>query len=524
MSWKEEVDEITKRRELAKQMGGEEAVAKQHERGRLTIRERVDGLVDAESFSEQGPLAGHSEVDEDGQLVSFTPGNYILGLAKIDGRPVAVGGEDFTQRGGSPTPAGLRKSVYAEDLACRYRVPLVRFLEGGGGSVRGTGKQKAGPRPAGDPVFSRPRFESFAHVMATAPVVSAAMGAVAGFPAARLAASHLSIMTRETSQVLIAGPALVERAFGKQLTKDELGGARVHAKSGVVDCVADDEAHVFELMRQFLSYLPSNVWQLPPRQSATDDQPIDDRNRCEESLLEIIPRDRKQVYKMRDLIRAVVDRGSMFEMAAGYGRSQITTLARLEGRSVGVIANDPYFYAGSMSAEGAQKVERFIKFCDTFHLPILSFVDEPGFMIGPDAEKAGTIRYGVDAIMAAVTSRVPWASVIVRKMYGVAAAAHFGPEGTVFTWPSAEAGALPIEGGVAVAFRREIAEAPDPEAKRLELEEAFARGRTPFPRAEAFGVHDLIDPRTTRPVLCEWLDWVEPLQQELVATTPAPRR
>jgi len=400
-------------------------------------------------------------------------------------------------------------------------VPLVRFLEGGGGSVRGTGKQAAGPRPAGAPVFSRPRFESFARAMATAPVVSAAMGAVAGFPAARLAASHFSLMTKATSQVLIAGPALVERAFGIEMTKDELGGAKIHARSGVVDCVADDETHVFELMRQFLSYLPSNVWQLPPKKT---DGESDDRNRCEEALLEIIPRDRKQVYKMRDLVKAVVDRGSFFEMTAGYGRSQITALARLEGRSVGLIANDPYFYAGAMSAEGAQKVERFIRFCDTFHLPILSFVDEPGFMIGPDSEKAGTIRYGVNAIMAAVTSRVPWASVIVRKMYGVAAAAHFGPEGTVFTWPSAEAGALPIEGGVAVAFRKEIAAAPDPEAKRRELEEAFAQGRSPFPRAEAFGVHDLIDPRTTRPVLCEWLDWAEPLQQELVATTPPPLR
>jgi acetyl-CoA carboxylase carboxyltransferase component len=191
---------------------------------------------------------------------------------------------------------------------------------------------------------------------------------------------------------------------------------------------------------------------------------------------------------------------------------------------VGILANDPYIYAGSMSADGAQKVERFIKLCDSFHLPILSFVDEPGFMIGPDAEKSATIRYGVDAIMAAVTSKVPWASVIVRKMYGVAAAAHFGPEGTVYTWPSAEAGALPIEGGVAVAFRKEIAEAPDPEAKRAELEEAFARGRSPFPRAEAFGVSDLIDPRRTRPVLCEWLDWVEPLLAELVAVEPRPLR
>ena len=521
MSWKEEVEQIELRRELAKKLGGDEAVATQHERGKLTILERIDGLVDDTSFSEQGPLAGHSETDNDGNLVSFTPGNYILGLAKIDGRPCAVGGEDFTQRGGSPTPAGLRKSVYAEDLACRYRVPLVRFLEGGGGSVRGTGKRGAGPRMAGDPMYARPRFESFARVMATAPVVSAAVGAVAGFPAARLAASHFSIMTRSTSQVLIAGPAIVERAFGITLTKDELGGAKVHSKSGVVDNVAKDEEEVFELIRRFLSYLPSNVWQLPP---VDESGKLDDRERCEESLLAIIPKDRKQVYKMRKLVEAVVDRGSFFEMTPGYGRSQITGFGRLEGRSVGILANDPYIYAGSMSADGAQKVERFIKMCDSFHLPILSFVDEPGFMIGPEAEKTATIRHGVNAIMAAVTSKVPWASIIVRKMYGVAAAAHFGREGTVFPWPSAEAGALPIEGGVAVAFRKEIAAAPDPDAKRAELEAAFAKGRSAFPRAEAFGVSDLIDPRRTRPVLCEWLDWVEPLQRELVALETPPSR
>lgn len=521
MSWKKEIDGIEARRELAKQLGGEDAVARQHEHGKLTIRERIDGLVDAGSFSEQGPLAGHAETDDDGNLVSFTPGNYILGLAKVDGRPCAVGGEDFTQRGGSPTPAGLRKSVYAEELACRYRVPLIRFLEGGGGSVRGAGKREAGPRLAGDAVYARQRFESFAHVMATAPVVSAAVGAVAGFPAARLAASHFSIMTRSTSQVLIAGPAIVKRAFGFDLTKDELGGAKVHAKSGVIDNVAADEEEVFSLIRQFLSYLPGNVWQLPPVFQSGD---ADDRKRCDESLAEIIPRDRKQVYKMRNLLRSVLDLGSVFEMTPGYGRSQITALGRLEGRTVGVLANDPYIYAGSMSAAGAQKVERFVKLCDSFSIPILSFVDEPGFMIGPAAEEAATIRYGVDAIMAAVTSKVPWASVIVRKMYGVAAAAHFGPQGTVFTWPSAEAGALPIEGGVAVAFRKEIAEAPDPEAKRAELEDAFARGRSAFPRAEAFGVHDLIDPRKTRPALCEWLDWVEPLQRELVAAKPLPTR
>ena len=507
MSWKNEVEEIERRRELATRMGGEEAVARQHQHGRKTIRERIAAMVDADSFYEQGPISGSAEVDEQGELTSFTPANYVLGLAKLDGRPCVIGGEDFTQRGGSPSPAGLRKSVYAEELACRHRVPLVRFLEGGGGSVRGSGSGKS--RPVGEPVFSPPRFESLARVMQTAPVVSAAMGAVAGFPAARLAASHLAIMTKGTSQVLIAGPALVERALGETLSKDELGGPKVHMKSGVVDNLAEDEDDVVRIMRRFLSYLPTNVSQLPPRVDGADDA-----SRCEPELLDIIPRERRKIYKMRRLIELVADRDSVFEMTTGYGRSQITALARIDGHTVGVFANDPRFYGGAMGAEGAQKAARFIRFCETFHIPIVSFVDEPGFMIGAAAEAAGTIRYGMDAIFAGVLSSVPWISILVRKAYGVASAAHFGPRGTVIAWPSAESGALPIEGGVAVAFRREIAAAPDPEARRAELEEQLAKGRTPFPRSESFSVHDLIDPRRTRPVVCEWLDWVLPVFHE----------
>jgi len=516
MSWKKEVEGIERRRALAREMGGAEAVTRQHERGRLTIRERIDRLVDAGSLHEQGPLAGHAELSEDGALLGFQPANYVLGLARIDGRPCAVGGEDFTQRGGSPSPAGLRKSVYAEELACRYRVPLVRFLEGGGGSVVGTGgKQGRAPRPAGDPVYSPPRFESFARAMDTAPVVSAAMGAVAGFPAARLVASHFSLMTRDTSQVLIGGPALVERALGEKKTKEELGGAQVHAKSGVVDNVAADEDEVFTLIRRFLGYLPGNVWQLPPV-AASDDPP----ERCEESLLDIVPRDRRKVYKMRRILEAVFDRGSFFELRPGYGRSQITGLARLGGQPVGVLANDPMIYGGSMDAAGAQKATRFFDLCDTFHLPIVSLVDEPGFLIGSASEASGTMRYGVEAIRAAVTTRVPWCSILVRKCYGVAGAAHFGPRGTVFAWPSHESGALPVEGGVAVAFRREIAEAPDPEARRAELEEMLASRRSPFPRAESFGVHDLLDPRRTRPALCEWLEWTRPQLEALRGPRP----
>jgi acetyl-CoA carboxylase carboxyltransferase component len=188
----------------------------------------------------------------------------------------------------------------------------------------------------------------------------------------------------------------------------------------------------------------------------------------------------------------------------------------MNGQPVGVLANDPRFYAGAMTANGSRKLRRFVDLCETFHLPVLSFVDEPGFMIGSDAEAAGTIRFGAEALFAVVQSTVPWASVIVRKAYGVAAAAHFGPAGFVVSWPSAEGGALPLEGGVAVAFRREIAEAPDPEARRRELEERFAAGRSPFPRAESFGIHDLIDPRRTRPMLCDWTDWIQPLLRDRI--------
>jgi len=505
MSWKPEVDEILKRKELAKELGGADAVKRQHQLGKLTIRERVDRLADRGTFREEGPQAGFAETDEDGKLISFQPANYILGIGEIGGQRCVIGGEDFTQRGGSPSPAGLRKSVYAEELAIQFRLPLVRFLEGGGGSVRGAAKGSK-PSISGSPVHATPRFASIAKVLRTVPVVSAGVGAVAGLPAARLAASHLALMTRATSQVLIAGPALVERALGEKKSKEELGGWEVHAHSGVVDRVAEDEDEIFDLIRAFLALLPARRGEVAPRRVGTD--PPDRR---EDRLLEIIPRDRRFMYEMREIIELVTDRDTFFEISPLYGRSQITGLARIDGFTVGIFANDPHFLGGAMGAEGAQKAKRLIDLCQTFHLPIVSLVDEPGFMIGTASEAAGTIRYGVQTICATVESTVPWIAVHVRKAYGVAAAAHFGPGGYILAWPSAESGALPIEGGVAVAFRREISEADDPEAKRRELEEEFAKGRTPFPRAESFSVHDLIDPRDTRPELSRWVNLVQPL-------------
>jgi len=496
MAWDKEIEDINRRRALSKAQGGPEAVARQHEKGRLTIRERIDGLLDAESFREQGLGAGDADTQNDGTLKDLTPSNFVLGTGTIDGRRVVVGGEDFTLKGGSPNASGLRKSLYTEDLALQYRIPLIRLHEGGGGSVAGAGGKG---RSTGDPVYAPHRFTSIAKLLGEVPVATAALGPVAGLPAARLVSSHFSVMT-QNAQVLTAGPAVVERALGRQLTKEELGGPSVHAKSGVINNVAETEEEAFAQIRRFLSYLPDNVYALPPVWNSGDD-PM----RAEPSLSSIVPKDRRQPFAMRKVLQAVLDTDSFFEMSRKYGPGLITGLGRLNGHPVGVIANDCMFYAGAMTAEAAQKLRRFVDLCNTFHLPVVSFVDEPGFMIGLEAEQAATIRYGAEALAAVVQSRVPWASVIVHKAFGVAAAAHFGPQPYVLAWPSAQNGALPVEGGVAVAFGRQIAKADDPDAMRQQLEDQMATSYSPFPRAESFSVHELIDPSETRSRLTDWI-------------------
>jgi acetyl-CoA carboxylase carboxyltransferase component len=318
-------------------------------------------------------------------------------------------------------------------------------------------------------------------------------------------ASHFTVMT-ENAAVLIAGPQVVKRALGHDMTKEELGGPQVHLASGAIDNLATDEADAMVQIRRFLSFLPNNAWAYPEKLACQDKA-----DRCEDMLADIVPTNRRQPFQMRKIIEAVVDKhyggdgSSFFEMSRKYGPSLITGLARLDGESVGIIGNDCMYYAGAMTAAAAQKLRRFVDFCNSFHLPIVSLVDEPGFMIGPDSEKAGTIRHGTAAISAVLQSRVPWASVQVLKAFGVAAQAHFGPDGYVLSWPSAASGALPVEGGVAVAFAREIAAADDPAARQKELEDMLAASQSPFPRAEGLSVHEIIDPRETRPKLISWL-------------------
>ena len=503
MNWKKETNEIKIRKRLAKQQGGQQAVDLQHAKGRLTIRERLERLLDKNSFEEQGEITGSSDSNGKGVIDSFTPANFVLGFGKINGRQVIVGGEDFTVKGGSPNPAGLRKSIYTEELALKYKIPLIRLHEGGGGSVAGPSKK--GRNSSGDPVFSKSRFKSIADTLKTIPVVSAALGPVAGLPAARFVASHFRVMTKKTSQILVAGPAVVERAFGKKLSKEELGGSEIHKANGVTDNVAENEDEAFDQISKFLSYMPQNIFELPPRLDTTD--PID---RKEEKLISIIPKDKKRSYEMREIIDSVFDENTFFEITKFFGRGIITGLARINGYSVGILANDSNFYAGSMSAQGAQKTSRFVKMCDTFHLPIISLIDEPGFLIGPEAEEQATILHGTHAVLAVTESKVPWTSIMIRKSFGVAAAAHYGPDGYVLAWPSAESGALPVEGGVAVAFKKEISEAKDPEIKRKEIELSLTKNQNPFPRAENFSVHEIIDPRDTRKYLSQWSERIQP--------------
>ena len=501
VSWDKEIDGVHERRELARQQGGPDGVAKQHERGKLTVRERIAQLLDDGSFREHGRIAGGTYLNDDGSIESFSPANYVVGFGRINQRQVVVGGEDFTLKGGSPNAAGLRKSIYAEHLAVKYRTPLVRLLEGGGGSVGSGDEDPRKPRTVGSPVYEQPRFAIMAEAMGAVPIASAALGPVAGFPAGRLVASHFSVMVKDISQVMIGGPALVKRAMGKSVDKESLGGVAVHIKSGVVDNVADSEGEAFNQIRRFLSYLPQHVWESAPRIACAD--PVD---RAEDALRTIVPQSRRQAYDMRALISHVVDSESFFEIAAGFGPGLIIGLARINGQPVGITGNDCRYFAGAMTAAAAQKMRRIIETCETFHLPLVNFIDEPGFMIGPDAESSATIRYGMAAVSAAAQARIPWASIRVRKSFGVAAAAHYGPDAYVLDWPSAESGALPLEGGVAVAFHRQIAAAEDPDAMRAELEAKFEQARSPYRAAESFAVHDIIDPAETRPLLCEWVD------------------
>jgi acetyl-CoA carboxylase carboxyltransferase component len=307
---------------------------------------------------------------------------------------------------------------------------------------------------------------------------------------------------------------VVERSLGQKLTKEALGGFPVAVDAaGTIDNAVESEAECFAAVKRFLSFMPGNVWELPPAVS-TSDSP----DREEEALASIVPRNRRQPYNMRKLIDLVLDRGSVFEIQPTFGKAVITSLARLNGKAVGVIANNPMVNGGAVDGKAARKQIHFVELCDTFHIPIVFLVDVPGFMVGLQAETAGTLRDGMRCVYTLGTVTVPMVTVVIRKCYGMAGMATTNKNGLnlKIAWPSAEWGSLPIEGGAAAAFRREVEQAPDPAARLQEIEDELRALASPFRTAEAFGIEDIIDPRKTRGYLCRFIDAVQPsLRTEL---------
>lgn len=501
--WEDEVAELRRREAMAREMGGPDKVERQHAGGKLTVRERIDALLDAGSFHEIGALAGRATY-EGAELRSVMPANFVLGRGRIDGRPVVVGGDDFTVRGGAADASIFQKQVMAEQMAHELRLPLVRLVDGtgGGGSVKSLDTMGRTYVPY------NPGWEWVVANLATVPVVALALGSVAGLGAARVVSSHYSVMVRGTSQVFVAGPPVVAR-LGEQVDKEALGGSHIHARNGAVDDEVESEEEAFAAARRFLSYLPSSVHDVPPRGPVTDDP-----ERRDEWLIRAIPKSRRAAYKIRPIIESVVDAGSFLEIGRLWGRSAVTGLARLDGWPVAVLASDPYVYGAGWTAQASDKVARFVDLADTFHLPVVHLVDQPGFLIGTEAERAATIRFGARALAAVYQASVPWCSVILRRVFGVAGAAHQNAARLSYryAWPSGDWGSLPLEGGIEAAYRAQLEAAEDPDALRAEIEERMNLVRSPFRTAEAFMIEEIIDPRDTRPLLCEFATLAAPLR------------
>jgi len=492
--WAPELAELRARVSFAEQLGGAEAVARQHAAGRLTVRERFDRLADPGSFREVGRLAGRAIHGPDGSLETVKPANYLFGSVEVDGRPAVVTGYDYTVRGGAIEGGLMDKRGHAERMAHDAKVPVIRLVEGVGASVRGLKTLGATYVP------TVPGWDYSVANLSRVPVVAAAFGALAGLPAIEVTASHFSVMVKERSQVFVAGPPLVKAASGVDIDKESLGGWQEATRSGSVDAAVDTEDEAIDLLRRVLGYLPSNVWQLPPRA-----EPADDPARTDPSLRSLVPRGPRPVDTRR-LFASVADAGSVTEIAANHARAAVGAFARLDGWPVVLLGTDGRFDGGGLSAEAADKVVRLIDLADTFHLPVVAFMDHPGMLIGLQAERAGALRAGCRALSAVYEAAVPWASVIVRRAYGAAGASHRNPSRHTFrvAWPSGEWGSLPLRGGVDAAYRRVIDEADDPVAKRAELQLEYEQVTSPFRTAELFGVEDIIDPAETRPALCHW--------------------
>ena len=492
--------------------GRPEAVAKQHAAGKLTARERIDLLCDPGTFIEYGMLATPPEAETEAMRGKEAASDGVItGIGKIDGRPTAVSSSDYTVLGGSMGTVGMEKNYRLYALALEHGFPSICIGDGGGHRIQegldGRHFASGGTRDV---------FRLQARLSGWAPMISAIMGPGFAGPSNFAAMCDFIPMVKGTSTMGIAGPEIVKGAIGVEISKEELGGSKVHTEvTGMADLELESDETCIQAVKRFLSYFPSNAQQAAPIVKAND--PV---NRREEFLLEVVPDSRKTVYDMRKVAAAIADRGSLFELKPRFARNILTILARMDGRPVGFVANQPNYMAGVIDIKAVDKAARFISMCDAFNLPLIFLIDTPGFLPGPDSEKAGLVRHSGKLIYELGMSTVTKIAVVTGKAYGLGYFAMCG--GRSFNaaysvgWPTSEYCAMGMQGAVNIAYRREIQTAADPEKKRQELIDHFRARTNAQAGASGFGIDDIIDPRDTRPTLIQILETMGPEKREFM--------
>ncbi|KAI2478415.1 Propionyl-CoA carboxylase beta chain mitochondrial [Pyrenophora tritici-repentis] len=483
---------------------------RQKQSGKLWVRERVEQLLDSGSFQEVGSVSGTVKWKQLGPMreepEDFVPSNNVQGFGKLRGRKIVFTADDFSIRAGHADGALMEKTIYMEKLAIALKLPIVKLVDGssGGGSVttiRSTGFSYIPPMPSFTQVVQQLNMGI--------PNLGAVLGPAIGLGAARVVACHFSVMAGDIGSLFNAGPSVVKNAtFEEGLSFTDLGGPAMHCTNGTIDNLAPDEAGCFEQVRTVLSYLPDCGTKLPPTIDCTD--PID---RTSETLRSIIPRSQKRMYNPRTIITEVVDLGSFFEIGALWGTTAIVGLARFAGKPVGIVSLNCEVNAGALDALGSQKITRMLKFLDVFNIPLIQFVDIPGYAIGTVAERSATMRHGITLASTYYSTTIPIFNVIVRRVFGVAGGIMLDcrdPRMRV-AWPSGQWGSLPLEGGIEVAHSFELKQIEKNEGKQAretryrELETEYKRLMNPVRTANAFGVEEIIDPAFTRRVCCEWI-------------------
>ena len=490
-------DDLRERRERLRQGGGEAKIAAQHEAGKLTARERIALLIDDGTFVELG-IHGRPHFSQRAMEGRAAPADGVItGHGQVDGRPCAVVAYDFTVMAGSMGMTGELKVSRLRELALTQRMPLVWLLDSAGARVQ----EAVGSQFAGTGALFREEVVSSGVI----PQVAAVMGPCAAGTAYIPGLADFVPMVSGRGSMALAGPHLVRAAVGEEVSAEDLGGARVHCRtSGVGDLEVADDAECIEQIKRYLGFFPSHCELAPPIRPTGD--PV---QRADEELLDVLPDSNRRPYDMYEVIRRIVDDGEFFDLKPKFGRTVITCLARFGGRPAGIVASQPRHLGGILDNDSSDKAAHFINLCNAFQIPLVYLMDVPGFMVGTRAEQAGIIRHGAKFLYATANATVPKITVVLRKAYGagyyVMCGRAYEPD-LIVAWPSAEISVMGAEGAVEIVFRKQVAEAEDPEAKKAELITAYRELIDVYGAAGNGMIDDVIDPRETRATICRGLE------------------